>query len=164
VASTHQFKPCFCRSPRFRRQRFCRNTEWSTKGPFINYIRVSREEGRGFWKISTYSYFGERRSHHSYIIFSKSIFYIRNQVVWQGSYFICAWKVKKPIRSCCFSVTDPFLTTFYYVEKRNGILRKNIGEGFENSYVPLHGGGVKNCQNYRYVINEWLLSNWSNLF
>ena len=29
-----------------------------------------------------------------------------------------------------FSVTGPFLTTFYYVEKRNGILRKNRGEGF----------------------------------
>ena len=28
-----------------------------------------------------------------------------------------------------FSVTDPFLTTFYYVEKLNGILRKNRGEG-----------------------------------
>ena len=39
-----------------------------------------------------------------------------------------------------FSVTDPFLTTFYYVEKRNGILRKNRGEGFAKSYVPLHGG------------------------
>ena len=38
-----------------------------------------------------------------------------------------------------FSVTDPFLTTFYYVEQRNGILRKNRGEGFEKSYVPLHG-------------------------
>ena len=39
-----------------------------------------------------------------------------------------------------FSVTDPFLTTFYYVEKRNGILCKNRGEGFEKSYVRLHGG------------------------
>ena len=37
-------------------------------------------------------------------------------------------------------LTDPFLTTFYYVEKLNGILRKNRGEGFEKSYVPLHGG------------------------
>ena len=37
-------------------------------------------------------------------------------------------------------MTDPFPTTFYYVEKRNGILRKNRGEGFEKSYVPLHGG------------------------
>ena len=37
------------------------------------------------------------------------------------------------------SATDPFLT-FYYIEKRNGILRKNRGEGFEISYVPLHGG------------------------
>ena len=40
---------------------------------------------------------------------------------------------KKRIRMSCFSVTDPFL--FYYVEKRNGILRKNRGEGFEKSYV-----------------------------
>ena len=42
----------------------------------------------------------------------------------------------------CFSVTEPFLTTFYYDEKRNGILRKNRGEKVEKSYVPLHGGGV----------------------
>ena len=30
------------------------------------------------------------------------------------------------------------------------------GNGFEKSYVPLHGGreGVKNCQNHPYVINE----------
>ena len=57
-----------------------------------------------------------------------------------------------------FSVTDLFLTTFYYVEKRNGILRKNRGEGFEKSYVPSHGvGGVKNCRNHPYVINEWHL-------
>ena len=35
---------------------------------------------------------------------------------------------------------DPFLTTFYYVEKRNGILRKNRGEGFKKSYIPLVGG------------------------
>ena len=40
-----------------------------------------------------------------------------------------------------FSVTDPFLTTFYYVEKLNGILLKNRGEGFEKSYVCLHGVG-----------------------
>ena len=58
----------------------------------------------------------------------------------------------------CFSVTNPFLTTFYYVEKRNGILRINKGEGFENSYKPLHGcGGDKNCQNHPYVIIEWPL-------
>jgi hypothetical protein len=54
-----------------------------------------------------------------------------------------------------FSVTDPFLITFYYVEKRNGILRKNTGEEFEKSYVSLHGVmGVKICQN-SYIINEW---------
>ena len=49
-----------------------------------------------------------------------------------------------------FSVTDPFLTTFY-VEKLNEILR-NRGKDFEKSYVPLHGGrGVRNCQNHPYV-------------
>ena len=59
-----------------------------------------------------------------------------------------------------FSVTDPFLTAFYYVNKRNVILRKNRGEGFEKSYVPLHGGmGGQNLQNHPYVINEWSLSN-----
>ena len=56
-----------------------------------------------------------------------------------------------------FSVTDPFLT-FYYVEKGNGILRKNRGKGFEKSYVPLYGvRGIKNFQNHPYVINEWPL-------
>ena len=41
-----------------------------------------------------------------------------------------------------FSVIDPFLTTFYYsyVEKVNGILRKNREKGFEKSYVRFHGG------------------------
>ena len=59
-----------------------------------------------------------------------------------------------------FSVTDPFLTTFYYVEKRIGILRKNGVEGFEKSYVPVHGGRgrSKNYQNHPHVINEWPLS------
>ena len=47
---------------------------------------------------------------------------------------------KKCVMMSCFSVTNPFLTTFYYVEKLNGILRKNRGEGFEKSYVLLHGG------------------------
>ena len=54
-----------------------------------------------------------------------------------------------------FSVTDPFLTTFYCVEERNGILRKNKGESFEKSYVLSHGGSeVKNCQIHPYVITE----------
>ena len=35
-----------------------------------------------------------------------------------------------------FSVTDPFLTTFYYVEKLNGILRKNRGRGLKNLTYP----------------------------
>jgi hypothetical protein len=31
-----------------------------------------------------------------------------------------------------------------------------IGEGFEKSYVCLHGGrGVKNCQNHAYIIAYW---------
>ena len=62
----------------------------------------------------------------------------------------------------CFSVTDPFLTIFYYVEKLNGILRKNRGEAFEKS---LHGGrgGVKNCQNHPYAIDEWPFSVYSEL-
>ena len=58
-------------------------------------------------------------------------------------------------QSGSFSATDPFLTIFYYVEKLIGILRKNMGEGFEKSYVHLRGGrGVKNCQNHDYIINE----------
>ena len=62
---------------------------------------------------------------------------------------------KKCIRMSCFSVTDPFLTTFYYVEKQNEILRKSRGEGFEKSYMVVRG--VKNCQNHPYIINEWPL-------
>ena len=54
---------------------------------------------------------------------------------------------KKRIRMSCFSVTEPFLTTFYYVEKRNGILRKNRGEGLEKFYEGYPyigmGGGQK---------------------
>jgi hypothetical protein len=49
------------------------------KGPFINYVSVSR--GRGGGKISTYSYLGEGGQTYSYVIFSKSIFYIRNRAV-----------------------------------------------------------------------------------
>ena len=58
-----------------------------------------------------------------------------------------------------FRVTDPFLTTFYYVEKRNGILRKNRG-GIKILRTLTWGTGVKNCQNHPYVINEWALSLW----
>ena len=62
-------------------------------------------------------------------------------MVWRGSYFIC-FDLRQ---TGSFTVTDPFLTTFYYVEKLYGILRKNSGEWFKKSYVPLHGGrgGVK---------------------
>ena len=63
-----------------------------------------------------------------------------------------------------FSVTDPFLTTFYYVEKLNGILRKNSGEGVWKILRTITWG-VKNCQNHPYVINEWplILSWWRYL-
>ena len=60
----------------------------------------------------------------------RSIFYITNRAVkWFG------------IWMSCFSVNYAFLTTFYYVEKLSGILRKNREEGFKKSYV----------------INEWPL-------
>ena len=42
-------------------------------------------------------------------------------------------------------LTDPFLTTFYYVEKLNGILRKNSGEGFEKltyAYMGVVGSKI----------------------
>ena len=47
-----------------------------SKEPFTNYVRVPREWVVG--KISTYSYFGGGSNWDSYVIFSKSIFYIRN--------------------------------------------------------------------------------------
>ena len=51
------------------------------KGSFINYVKVLREGGIG--KISTYSYFGVGGGQtHSYVIFSKSIFYFKNRAVW----------------------------------------------------------------------------------
>ena len=50
----------------------------------------------------------------------------------------------------CFSLTDPFLTIFYYLEKQNGILRKNREEGFGKSYITLHGvGGQKSSKKGR---------------
>ena len=73
-------------------------------------------------------------------------------------------KIFDLLQTGSFSVTGPFLTTFYYVEKQNGILLKNRGKGFEKSYVRLHGGrgGVKNCQNHPYVSDEWPLSSLYN--
>ena len=93
-------------------------------------------------------------------------------MVKQGSYLICVWKVKNVLglavfllvlilrQTGSFSVTDPFLTTFYYVKKRNGILHKNKGEAF---YVHRGRGGVKNCQNQPYIINEWPLITSNNI-
>ena len=79
---------------------------------------------------------------HSYVIFSKSKFYIRNRASsgLAGIIIYLPLEGEKRIRMSCFSVNDPFLTRFRYVEKRNGILRKNRREGFEKSYVSLHGG------------------------
>ena len=54
-----------------------------------------------------------------------------------------------------FNVTDHFLTTFYLVEKLNGILRKNRGKGF--SKILRMGQGGQKLPNYAYVINEWPL-------
>ena len=54
-----------------------------------------------------------------------------------------------------FSATDPFLTTIIMLKNEMGSCVRIGGEGFEKSYVPLHGGrGVKNCHNHPYVINE----------
>ena len=62
---------------------------------------------------------------------------------------------KTRIRMSCSSVTDHFLT-FYYVEKRNGILHKNRGKGLKNlTYPYMRVGGIKN---HPYVINEWSLT------
>ena len=50
------------------------------------------------------------------------------------------WTKQQHIRMSCFSVTDPFLTTFYYVEKLNGI----EGRGLKNLTYPYMGvGGQK---------------------
>ena len=55
-----------------------------------------------------------------------------------------------------FSVTDPFLTTFYYFEKRDGSYVRIGGRGLENlPYLYMEVGGGQNCQNHPYVINEW---------
>ena len=61
------------------------------------------------------------------------------------------------------SVTDPFLTTFYYIEKLNGILCKNRGGRGLKNLTYLGVGAVKNCQNHPYVINEWPLNVSSRL-
>ena len=99
---------------------------------------------------------------HFYVIFSKPIFYIINRASSGLARIILHLRLegKKRIRMSCFSVTDPFLTTFYYVEKRNGALRKNRGRGLKNLTYPYMGagGGVKNCKNHPCVINEWPLT------
>ena len=52
----------------------------SNKGPFINYIRVPREGG--IWKnLYILLLWAGGDQTHSYVIFSKSIFYIRNRAV-----------------------------------------------------------------------------------
>ena len=54
------------------------------KGPFINYVRVSRG-GEGLEKSLHTSTWGGGGQTHSYVIFSKWIFYISNRAVkWFG--------------------------------------------------------------------------------
>ena len=79
---------------------------------------------------------------HSYVIFLKTIFYIRNRAVkwFSRDHISFASGRQKSIRMSCFIVTDHFLTTFYYVEKRNGILRKNRERGLKNLTYPYMGG------------------------
>ena len=121
---------------------------------------------------------------HFYVIFYKSIFYIRNRAVkWFGrvtfhlrlegkkrirmscfsvtdpflttsSYVEKRNEIQKTYRMSCFSVTDPFQTTFYYVEKRNGSYVRIGGRGLKKSYVPLHGGrGGQKLPKSSFVIN-----------
>ena len=53
------------------------------KGPLINYVRVPREGG--LEKPQHTLTLGRGGQTHSYVIFSKSIFYIRNRAVkWFG--------------------------------------------------------------------------------
>ena len=127
---------------------------FSFKPTFINYVSVLREGGGLEKPLHTFT-LGRGRGSNPFL---RNIFQLailcqksRGQVVWHGSYFICIWKIKKNLlgravftcfdlsQTGSFSVIDPFLTTFYYVEKRNGILRKNRGGGLK-SYVSLHGG------------------------
>ena len=95
------------------------------EGPFINYVRVPRRE----LKKSLYTLTFGRGQNHSYVIFSKSIFIL--EIVRSSGLariiFHLRLEGKKRIKMSGFSVTDPFLTTFYYVEKQNGILCKNRG-------------------------------------
>ena len=69
---------------------------------------------------------------HSYVIFKIRYFIleIARSSDLAGITFNLRLTGKIRIRMRCFSVVDAFLITFYYVEKRNGILRKNTGEGF----------------------------------
>ena len=72
------------------------NSMFYNKGPFIHSLRKGPEGGE-VGKISTYSYF-RRGQTHSYVIFSKLIFYIGNRAVkWFGRDHVsfCVWKVKK---------------------------------------------------------------------
>ena len=95
----------------------------------------------GFGKIFTwtYSYFGGGRGQtHSYVIFSKSIFYIRNRVVkWFGRYHILFESGrKKSIRMSCFLLILQRMNSVKY----NFSMLKNEME----SYVRIGGRGLKN--------------------
>ena len=66
------------------------------KEKLINYVMVPREGG-GVGKICTYPYLGEEGQTHSYVIFSKSIFYIRNSSGLAGIIFHLRLEGKKSI-------------------------------------------------------------------
>ena len=51
------------------------------KGPFINYVWVPRERWGLEKSLHTLTLGGGEAQTHSYVIFSKSIFYIRNRPV-----------------------------------------------------------------------------------
>ena len=88
------------------------------KGPFINYIRIPREAGGGN-NLYILLLWGGGGQTHSYVIFSKSIFYIRNHAVkWFGRDFIsfASGRYKKRIRMSCFLLVLLVLLVLIYVK------------------------------------------------
>ena len=68
----------------------------------------------------------------------------RDQVLWQGSHFICVWKVKNCIRMSCFSITDPFFNMLLLLKNEMESYVRIGGRGLKNLTYPYMGvGGVK---------------------
>ena len=120
-------------------------------GPFINNVWDG-----GVEKITTYSYFGGQT--HSYVYFPCRYFIleIARSSGLAGIIFHLRLEGKKSIRMSCFSIPDPFLTTSYYVEKLNWILRKNRGKECEKSYVQLHW--VREGSEIAKIMLTWLMN------